>query len=193
MLPDSSSNVQNPTNTYAAAGIYDWTLTVTVDGETCTQSGTITVEAPPCILTCDASADPASGLTPLAVSFTGSATALNCTGDPSFDWQFGDGSMSTEQNPIYTYPSAGSFTWTLTVRVDGETCTQSGTVEVEARIPGDCDGDGNVTIGEVQKAINMHLRRIPPDCGVDCDGNGTVSIGELQKVINNHLKIPSMC
>ncbi len=187
------SNVQNPTNTYATSGNFNWTLTVTVDGETCTQNGTVTVGAPPCVLTCSASADPTSGLTPLTVNFTGAATATDCQGQPAFSWAFGDGGTSAEQSLSYTYSTAGDYTWTLTVAVDGETCTQSGTISVEARIPGDCDGSGTVTIGEVQKAINMHLRIIPPDCGVDCNGDGQVSIGELQKVINNHLQIPTMC
>jgi hypothetical protein len=60
-------------------------------------------------------------------------------------------------------------------------------------IPGDCDGNGTVSIGEVQKAINMFLGSIPPDCGVDCNGDGTVSIGEVQKVINAFLGLTNSC
>jgi hypothetical protein len=60
-------------------------------------------------------------------------------------------------------------------------------------IPGDCNGDFEVTIGEVQGAVNMFLGILPPDCGVDCNGDGTVSIGEVQKVINAFLGLPSSC
>jgi hypothetical protein len=60
-------------------------------------------------------------------------------------------------------------------------------------VPGDCDGDGTVSIGEVQKAINMFLGTLAPGCGVDCNGNGTVSIGEVQKVINAFLGMASSC
>jgi hypothetical protein len=60
-------------------------------------------------------------------------------------------------------------------------------------IPGDCDGDGSVSIGEVQKAINMFLGTLAPGCGVDCNGDGTVSIGEVQKVINGFLGVASSC
>ncbi len=67
------------------------------------------------------------------------------------------------------------------------------TVQVISGIPGDCDGSGTVSIGEVQKVIRMHLRLDPPGCGADCDGSGAISIGELQKVINNHLRIPTPC
>ena len=59
--------------------------------------------------------------------------------------------------------------------------------------PGDCDGNGTVSIGEVQKTINMFLRLAEPSCNVDCDGDGTVSIGELQKVINAFLGLPASC
>jgi hypothetical protein len=60
-------------------------------------------------------------------------------------------------------------------------------------LPGDCDGDGSVSIGEVQKAINMFLGIQAIVCGVDCSGDGTISIGEVQKVINAFLGVASSC
>ena len=60
-------------------------------------------------------------------------------------------------------------------------------------VPGDCNGDGSVSIGEVQKAINMFLGTLPPGCGVDCNGDGKITIGEVQKVINAFLGLPSSC
>jgi hypothetical protein len=59
--------------------------------------------------------------------------------------------------------------------------------------PGDCDGSGTVSIGEVQKAINMFLGTQAVGCGVDCNGDGAVSIGEVQKVINGFLGNPTSC
>ena len=59
--------------------------------------------------------------------------------------------------------------------------------------PGDCDGNGTVSIGEVQKAINMFLGAQAPGCGVDCNGDGKINIGEVQKVINAFLGLPSSC
>jgi PKD repeat protein len=41
----SSASGQNATHSYASAGSYDWSLTVTVDSEECTEDGTITVTA----------------------------------------------------------------------------------------------------------------------------------------------------
>jgi hypothetical protein len=60
-------------------------------------------------------------------------------------------------------------------------------------IPGDCDGDGAVSIGEVQRAIAMYLGLQPVACGADCNADGAVSIGEVQKVINGFLGMAGGC
>ena len=77
--------------------------------------------------------------------------------------------------------------------LNGGSAIRSGTITVTGDIPGDCDGDGMVSIGEVQKAVNMFLVTLDPGCGVDCNGDGTVSIGEVQKVINGFLGLASSC
>jgi PKD repeat protein len=52
-----------------------------------------------------------SGTIPLTVKFTDTST-----GSPtSWNWSFGDGSMSALQNPIHTYPNTGKFTVSLNV------------------------------------------------------------------------------
>ena len=154
-----------------------------------------------CALTCMALASPSSGPSPLAVNFTAAATPSNCTESLAFAWAFGDGQTSTQQSPSHTYGSAGNYNWTMTTGIQGVSCSQNGMVSVTSTgtKPGDCDGDGQVSIGEVQKAINMFLgiaqagARVPPTCGVDCNGDGQVSIGEVQKVINAFLGMPSSC
>ena len=149
-----------------------------------------------CSLACTASAVPASGTAPLSVSFSASAQTSGCSGSPSFSWSFGDGAISAEQNPAHTYATAGTYNWSLNVTVEGQSCSKSGTAAVlppGAQVPGDCDGSGTVSIGEVQRAINMFLGGAAPDCGVDCEGNGQISIGEVQKVINGFLGLASSC
>ena len=64
-----------------------------------------------------------------------------------------------------------------------------GTVKILGYLAGDCNGDGTVSVAEVQLAINMALGITPIEDCVDVNGNGKVSIGEVQKVINNHLGI----
>lgn len=84
-----------------------------------------------------------------------------------------------------TSTASGSDASGGSVTVNGS----SGTVTILGDIPGDCDGDGTVSIAEVQSAINMFLGiNIIEDC-VDVNGNGKVSIGEVQKIINKHLRL----
>jgi Tol biopolymer transport system component len=60
--------------------------------------------------TANFSASPMSGTVPLTVVFTDLST-----GGPAFwSWDFGDGSVSTEQNPSHVYAAAGSYTVSLT-------------------------------------------------------------------------------
>ena len=192
-----NSILQNPTHVYPTRGTYFWTLTVLADGLECMQTGTIDVSGPPCVVTCQASASPTCGIAPMTVSFTGSAELTDCIMDADYFWEFGDGEVSSEQNPEHTYQVLGDYTWTLSVFVEGEICTVTGSVLVTLDgvgcLPGDCDLNGIVTIGEVQKVIRMHLRLDPVGCGADCNGDGIISIGELQKVINAHLRIPTSC
>ncbi len=122
---------QNPTHTYAGANSYDWTLTVAVGGVTCTKTGTILVSSS-CALTCTATV-PDTGVPGTPVSFASTATPSNCTGSPTYDWDFGDGTThGTAQNPTHTYAGANSYDWTLTVAVGGVTCTKTGTILVSS-------------------------------------------------------------
>ncbi|MEN8155603.1 MAG: PKD domain-containing protein [Bacteroidota bacterium] len=61
------------------------------------------------------------------VAFT--ATATNAD---SYAWDFGDGETSTEQNPVHTYASSGSFTATCTVTGEGGTADASTEVTIAA-------------------------------------------------------------
>lgn len=190
----ATSALQDTAHTYAAAGTFPWTLTVSASGQACTQFGTVTVSAPACALSCVASAAPASGPAPLAVQFQSSLTATDCAGSPVVLWEFGDGATSSIEDPPHTYTAQGTYAWSLSITQDGSSCASSGEVEVGPRpVPGDCDGDGTVSIGEVQKAVNMFLGIQSPACGVDCNGDGSVSIGEVQRVVNNFLGTPSPC
>jgi PKD repeat protein len=52
---------------------------------------------------------------PLGVAFS-SAGSSDPEGQPlTYRWDFGDGSQSTDANPVHTYPAPGSYTATLTV------------------------------------------------------------------------------
>lgn len=125
----SHSAQQSPSHTYGAAGTFEWKLTVTAGGQTCTKTGTVTVLD--CSLTCSASASTVSGRPPLSVSFTGTADPGNCSGTLTRDWDFGDGTPHASSSPVsHTYSAAGTYSWTYTASVGGVVCTKTGKVMV---------------------------------------------------------------
>ena len=91
-----------------------------------------------------------------AVNFTGAGT-----GATSWDWNFGDGNVSTQQNPTHTYTTAGNFTVTLVI-TDG-VCTDSTTYSMTPQICGSVEefatGEINVypTLNDGQFNVSMNL------------------------------------
>ncbi len=70
-----------------------------------------------CTVNCNATV-PGTGQHGVAVQFSAATTPSGCSGQPSFNWNFGDGTLhSTEQNPTHAYATAGAYTWTLTTSV----------------------------------------------------------------------------
>jgi hypothetical protein len=121
------SSESSPSHTYTAAGTFDWRMTVSIAGATCSKSGSVTVTAP-CSLACRATAASLAAVG-VAVAFTGSATATGCAGAVTYDWDFGDhSSHSSVASPAHSYASAGSFAWQMTASADTETCRAAGTV-----------------------------------------------------------------
>jgi glucose/arabinose dehydrogenase len=74
-------------------------------------------------------ADPTAGSTPLTVSFD-AGDSTDPDGDPlTYSWDFGDGATATGQTASHTYPSAGTYTATLTARDPGGR-TDTATVKI---------------------------------------------------------------
>lgn len=105
-----TSNEKNPLHTYGAGGKYTVTLTVSNEygSSTATKSGFITATK---ALKARFMADPMTGKIPLIVKFTD--TSLG--GPISWSWDFGDGTKSTERNPVHTFTTAGIYDVSLTV------------------------------------------------------------------------------
>ena len=96
---------------------------------------TVSVAAAPCTLSVSASV-PASAAVNAVAPFGATATASNCAGVVSYDWNFGDGtSHSTYQNSEHAYTTAKAFTWTLTATAAGVTATKTGTITVGSGAP----------------------------------------------------------
>jgi len=115
----NTSDEQNPSHVYATAGNFTVKLTVSNNAGSDTETKVDYISAVWPEVTADFSADPLSGVAPLEVQFTDeSVNALE------WEWNFGDGGVSTLQNPEYTYLTPGTYTVTLTITGPGGTDTQ---------------------------------------------------------------------
>ncbi len=171
------SSDQNPTHTYAAIGTYTWTMTVTADGVSCIQTGTVYVLPPdPCTLTCTAFASPTSGNAPLTVGFTSNTTASYCTGSVSGVWAFGDGTTSDEENPTHTYLTSGHHTWSFTATVEDRTCTRSGAINVAEPCTVECTAMTDPETGDAPLTVNFSATGLS-NCGSDVDFLWTLDDG----------------
>ena len=74
----------------------------------------------------DFSMSPMQGIAPLAVQFTDLSQNV-----ASRSWDFGDGTNSTEQNPVHTYSTAGNYIAKLTVSNKNDTFSKVATISVQ--------------------------------------------------------------
>jgi len=106
----ATSTEQNPTHIYIARGLYTVKLTVTnrYGESTATKTDYIAIGVGP---VARFKAAPITGVVPFKVKFTDESI-----GNPNkWTWSFGDGTGSTDQNPVHTYWSGGTYTVILTV------------------------------------------------------------------------------
>lgn len=105
----ATSTEQNPAHTYSAPGVYDVSLIIhtPVQRSGKLNSGFIFVGSPPIT---SFSFDKDEGLPPLTVKFSDHSTGY----PDSYFWDFGDGTSSSEMNPVHIYTSPGSYDVSLT-------------------------------------------------------------------------------
>ncbi|MFM9945097.1 MAG: PKD domain-containing protein [Bacteroidia bacterium] len=110
-----TSTSVNPSNTYASAGTYTVSLTVT-SSNGCVDATSSTVTIHP---------NPVPNFTTADVCFGFVSSFSNSsTGASTYSWNFGNGNSSSATNPTYTYPVSGSYTVTLTATTTNG-CSQS--------------------------------------------------------------------
>ncbi|MFZ5979687.1 MAG: PKD domain-containing protein, partial [Candidatus Zixiibacteriota bacterium] len=119
-----TSTDQNPRHYYVDPGIYTVSLTVTGPGgsDTETKQAYIIVKDR---LTAAFSATPTSGGAPLSVAFSDQSSDAT-----SWNWDFGDGVISTLQNPNHNYTSEGVYIVTLTAANECGSDTATGVIAV---------------------------------------------------------------
>jgi beta propeller repeat protein len=110
----ANATVKNPVHVYSKAGTYTVTLTVnnSAGSSTVTKSNYVTATAPttaklPVVYFW---ASRTTGTVPVTIGFTDASTNT----PTAWNWNFGDGTYSTLQNPRHTYTSAGTYSITLT-------------------------------------------------------------------------------
>ena len=129
----TTSSERNPKHIYHNIGSYAVSLTVVgpSGSNTETKKGYIQVTHPAPVA--NFTANPKSGDGPLAVKFTDTSTGHVS----SRLWDFGDGTTSTEQNPIHTYTfrDTDDFTVSLSVTGLGGTDTETKTNYIHLNVP----------------------------------------------------------
>lgn len=120
----SSSTLQNPVHTYTTSGVYTVQLTVESQFGTDTKivNEMIIVNAqgsnPPLVDFALQDIADSSNFAPHQVEFQ-NLTDLQGETLISYEWDFGDGHTSSEENPVYEYRAGGDFTVSLTVKTEG--------------------------------------------------------------------------
>lgn len=116
------SNEQNPAHTYTLAGSFRVILKVT-NSNGCVQ---VASKSSYINLTNGVKADFSYSAgedcgTPAPVSFNNKSTG---TGQINYEWDFGDGTTSEEQNPVHVYQNAGVYTVKL-IAVNSQGCSDT--------------------------------------------------------------------
>jgi gliding motility-associated-like protein len=117
---NSTASGENPTHQFSEMGHHDVTLTVIDNGCQSVLTKPLLIEifppiarfnvAPDCVNKYDRQFNDASDFGPGA-------------GPRSWLWEFGDGTTSTQQHPLHTFPRPGAYTVRLTV--DNGSCTSN--------------------------------------------------------------------
>jgi PKD repeat protein len=165
----SFSTMQNPVHTYTHEGVYTVQLAVFNQyGVTNTSKIACVVATLPTPIA-DFTAESTAGAAPLQVRF--SDCSLNQPG--SWFWQFGDGSSSTEQNPVHLYTTAGTYTVSLMVRNSGGAMTVTKTSFITVAPP--------VISGVIPVSGQSAMPTDPNHDGLyeDLNGNGNLDFNDV--------------
>ena len=116
----NTSSIASPVHTFTQPGTYTVQLDVVgPGGNSAAPAQLITVAEPPPVA--DFSPSRTTGTYPLSITFLNESTG-NISG---YEWNFGDGTTSTETHPTHVYNTAGTFTVSLTTSGPGGTVTDT--------------------------------------------------------------------
>ena len=146
----NTSTEEKPVHVYSAVGIYNVTLTATnaVGNNTTMKSDYIDVEG---VTVADFSASSTLGIMPFNVSFTDLSTGV----PTSWSWSFGDGNVSTEQNPSHVYSKVGTFTIKLTAKNAVGSNTTKKTKYIDVEVVPVAEFSANKTLGKAPLSLKF--------------------------------------
>jgi PKD repeat protein len=159
---------QHPEHTYAAGGLHSVSLTASsiFGSDTATQSDAIAI-----VQVSNFTANRTLGEVPLAVRFMdttdGAVTAWN--------WTFGDGSTSTEQNPVHTYTTPGDFDVSLTTTSAAGSNTTTRVWYIGTGEAPVSDFTANITAGAVPLVVGFTDMSVNATAREWSFGDGTIS------------------
>jgi len=111
-----TSSSQNPNHIYSQTGIYDVILSVYEnDGDSITYTKNAFIEVTPeDIPEIEFTAGPVIGYSPLIVNFNDQSSSFKYS-ITNWNWDFGDGSISNDNQPTHSYVEPGFYTVTLNI------------------------------------------------------------------------------
>lgn len=149
------STDQNPVHEYTETGTYAVTLIAknSAGSNTTKITGYITVTSvsPP---GASFTANMTSGTVPFTVRFNDTSSNT----PTSWLWSFGDGSSSTEENPVYTYANAGTYTVSLKAANGGGNSSKTASDFIIAR-----SADSKTPVRTTVAGEETTVRVIPTD------------------------------
>jgi PKD repeat protein len=103
----------------------------------------------------------------------------------TYEWDFDNNGTidSTLQNPVYTYPDAGTYTVALTVTdvlLDEDTETKEDYLMVYK--PGDANADCEINMADVDKVERIILRLDPPTIWGDASQDGAINMADVTTI-----------
>ncbi|MCK9593647.1 MAG: PKD domain-containing protein [Methanoregula sp.] len=179
-MPAGSTD-QNPTHTYTKPGIYSVALQAYNDGgyNSTRKTSYLYVTRPPDPVA-DFTANVTDGTAPLTVGYSDISTGY----PTSWNWSFGDNSLSTTRNPVHAYTTPNNYTVSLTVENSDLISNTTERVRYLIVFPrGDLNHNWQVDTGDVARVAYMVVNRAPcstPDA--DFNNNNMVDIGDAAKI-----------
>ena len=116
-------------------------IRVDINGHSYTRSIAFTYVDPPDVIATFNYEIQSAG-SPYAVQFTDLSTGAPV----SWQWQFGDGDTSTEQNPVHSYAQRGNYSISVTVK---NAYGNENSKSLEITVPASGEGEGELTWGDI--------------------------------------------